>query len=156
MTLALACRLCGWDYSHQPPEVTTCISCGTPLRLRAGRLSVTYRPDLPDPVVLVVPEDGSEPIELRISEIEISAAAGDAARAEVVLFLHSLDLSDEHGQSVRANPQGHPVVFPNLEFDHDEGADADPIDGFLWRWSADRRRRWSPTLTFRRVALPRK
>lgn len=114
--------------------------------MRTGRVSVTYRPDMVEPLVQVVPDDGSEPIALRVSEIELHASMGDAARVEAVMFLHSLDIEDEHGSRVRAHPLGHPVVFPDIEVSgiyHEPGT----VGLVAWGWRAPRRRRSTTRLS---------
>lgn len=108
-----------------------------------------------DPLVQVIPDDGSEPIELRVSDLEISVASHDAARVEATMFMHSLDITDEDGRRALAKPEGRPVVFPDLEVYDPDFEESHTVACVGWRYTADRRRRrFTNPLTFRRVQEP--
>lgn len=126
--------------------------------MRSGRISISYDANIDaEPTVLVVPDDGSEPIHLRVSELEIDATTGDAARLTGVMFLHSLHIEDAHGNRVKAEPNGHPVIFPDLEItepDVDE-RERHLVGRVRWFWSADRRGRYlTNPLSLFKVRLP--
>lgn len=123
--------------------------------MRTGRISIKYAPTEADPVVLVVPDDRSEPIQLRVSELEIDATVGDAARLTGVMFLHSLDIEDARGNRIRAHPNGHPVVFPDIEITEPETEERFTVGRVKWFWSADRRgHHLTNPLSFFKLRLP--
>lgn len=103
--------------------------------MRTGRLRVYARGNLAEPRVFVRPDDGSEPIELRVSEVFVRGRVGEAIVATVRVFLHSLDIEDVEGRVVRAEPGATPVVYPMIEA-HDADGSRGDIEAFGWRFRA--------------------
>lgn len=68
LTAARSCASCGWDYSHQPPEIVRCTRCREPLPGTSDREWIY--PELPE-------RDGdrirelSETMALRLIDLEV-------------------------------------------------------------------------------------
>jgi hypothetical protein len=113
---------------------------------RAGRLAV-YSGRQQDgkiilPRFLVLPDDGSEPIELRVNRASVSGKSGEAVMAVVRCYVTEIDIHDgatdtRVSASARTASGGAPgaVIYPHVNVTTDEEPTND-VRSFLWRMRA--------------------
>lgn len=104
--------------------------------MRVGRLAVysTFRAD--GTRFFVVPDDGSEPIELRVNRATVSCKAGEAAIAAIRCYVTAIEIEDPIENlkvSAVATKPGTVVVYPHVTIN--DGALGD-VSSFLWRFRA--------------------
>lgn len=103
--------------------------------MRSGRLRIVSDGTPLGTRFVVMPDDGSEPIELRVSKARVRGRPLDAVRFVIAGFADSLDLTDLlTGEHLKANgAHGTPALYRDVEIDDSAG----DVDRFSWRFDAD-------------------
>lgn len=102
--------------------------------MRSARLRIESRPG--ETQVLVVPDDGSELLCLRVSRAFLSARAGGAAVAIIRCFVGSFEIRDVEGRTLEAQGRdGLPVIYPDVRVTGPDVVSA-YVDWVAWQFDA--------------------
>jgi len=105
--------------------------------MRFGRLAIESDGTPNGVSVLAVPDDGGEPVFVRVNQAFLRARAGEAATLTVRAYVSGIDIVDLEGRAVRARTERppHVVIYPHVEVREGQESPCD-VRALSWRFRA--------------------